>query len=143
MPPSSQPGTTFERLRAAIDEWLDAFDAESSELVRAELAQITPADSTDSIMLRIEKALEILEGDATRLHELGEEERRTAVDMEQRAFDAIRMGDDSAAKDALEKQNDHLARATQHFDDALQLKWLLNQYRSAAAAIQNRDRSEE
>lgn len=138
MPPPTEPNTPFERLRAAIDEWLDAFDSESSELVRAELAQIAPTDTTDAILRRLDTALEILEGDATRLHERGDEEQRKARALEEQAMDSIRDGDDRAAQAALNQQNDHVTRATRHFDDALQLKWMLNQYRTAAAAIRDR-----
>jgi hypothetical protein len=130
--------TPYDRLRAAIDEWLDAFHSESTDQVRAELAQIAPTDTTDAILRRLDAALEILEGDATRLHDRGDEEQRKARALEEQAMDSIRAGDDRAAQDALDRQNEHVTRATRHFDDALQLRWMLNQYRTAAAAIRNR-----
>jgi phage shock protein A len=89
-------------------------------------------------MIRVEKALVILEADAARLNERGEAARREAVNLEQKAFDAVHAGDDLAAKEALLRQSELIERATQHFDDALQLKWLVTKYRSAAAAMQNR-----
>jgi hypothetical protein len=128
-------GPPLDRIFAAIDEWLSAFDAESSELVRAELAQIAADDPPEVILARIEKALQLLEDDATRLYERSEEERRRAEAAEQTALERIRNNDDAAAKDALARVDNHLAQATQLFDDAVQLKWLLNQYRSAAAAM--------
>jgi hypothetical protein len=130
--------TPYDRLRAAIDEWLDAFHSESADQVRAELAQIAPTDTTDAILRRLDTALEILEGDATRLHDRGNEEQRKARALEEQAMDSIRAGDDRAAQEALDQQNEHVTRATRHFDDALQLRWMLNQYRTAAAAIRNR-----
>ena len=138
MPTPGEAGTPFDRLRAAIDEWLDAFDAESSDQIRAELASITEQDSTESILRRIDRALELLEADATRLHDRGDAEQRKAVSVEQEAMDAVRAGDDRAAQNALERHNEHLTRATQYLDDALQLKWMVNQYRNAAASIRNR-----
>ena len=143
MPQPIEPDRPFDRIRVAIDEWLDAFDAESADLVRAQLAEISEGDTPQSILRRIENALQLLENDATRLQERGEEERRTAADFERRAFDAVRENDERAAHEALNQQNDYMERAMQHFDDALQLKWLLNQYRTAASRVEREETDDQ
>jgi hypothetical protein len=124
------------RLRGALDEWLEAFRSESSEQVRSDLAQISADEPPQGILRRIEQALQLIEGDATRLHERGEVERRTADEWEERAIDAVKSGDDDGARHALEQQSEHQTLAMQHFDDAVQLKWLLTQYRDAADRMQ-------
>jgi phage shock protein A len=106
--------------------------------VRSDLAQISADEPPQGILRRIEQALQLIEGDAARLHERGETERRTAEEWEERAIEAVKAGDDSAARHALERQNDHQTLAMQHFDDAVQLKWLLTQYRTAADKMQVR-----
>ena len=135
--------TPYERIIGALNEWLDAFDAESAAQVRAELQEISATDTPGAILARIEHALRFLDEDATRMHERGEHERREADAQEQRAIEAIKAGDDRTAQEALTRQNEHLATATKHLDDALQLKWLLNQYRTAADGMRTPPDEEE